>query len=86
MDKIQVPKDDLLDIMELSKNLQEEISKILENQEMNIALSSLTKALASIMITQAENKYELQNINSICKKLLDLAIEHACKYWDDDEV
>ena len=65
MQKPRVTPDDLMDIVELADQLQQEISKTLDDKDFNIAMSALIGATINAMIAQCSSVQQAFNYRNI---------------------
>lgn len=76
MKKIEIPKDDIDDILELSQKLESTMHDILEDNALHIALSASFRAFSNLMLSQSENLFEFMQFRNAMITYFDITIEH----------
>jgi hypothetical protein len=74
MEPRTVPQDDLLDVTEMTQNLEASISQILRENELSLAMSALMSAFINVMIAQCDTFDEVVFYRDIFMQILDNSI------------
>lgn len=77
MDKRTIPHDDLLDVLEMKRDLEQYIYAMLESNELNLGLSALMGATINSILFNCRNKeeavfYRNAFVHMFNKSLLDI--------------
>jgi hypothetical protein len=70
-----VSPDDVMDIMELADQIQQETSKVLHGQEIEVAVSALLTALVNMMCSQDLSKDQFVHYRDVLFTLFDQIIK-----------
>lgn len=74
MDFQNIPRDDLLDVMEMTKKLEGSIYRILKDNEVNLGMSALMSATINTVLSQCKTIQEIQMYRNIFIQIFDSAI------------
>jgi len=75
MSKVQISNDDLEDVKELTSKLDKAILEILEDTQLEIAISSLLSTTINCMIDQCDTILDTLMYKNLLIKAFDLGIE-----------
>lgn len=76
----QIPKDDILDVKELSEKIMLSNYEILKDQDYSLALSAMMTATVNSLVHQSNSIYELKIYRDALIKIIDNAIDLNEKY------
>lgn len=74
MQRKEVSKDDVQDVTEMTRKLEDAIGFILSDNEMELAVSALMSATINTIFGQCESLNEVYHYRSVVIKVMDLAI------------
>ena len=74
MQKPTVPQDDLLDVMEMTKKLENYISNVLKENELTLAMSALMSASINCMLGQCKTLEEVIFYKNVFTNIFDSSI------------
>ncbi len=74
MGKKDIPADDLIDVMEMTKKLEAYISKVLNGNQTDLAVSALMSAFINCMLGQCKNFDQVLFYRHIFMQIYDEAI------------
>jgi len=83
MDKPPIPRDDLIDVMEMTQKLESHISHILKENEITLAMSALMSATINCMLGQCKTFDEVVFYRNIFMQIFDSSIR-AIKIKEKD--
>lgn len=69
-----IPQDDLIDVMEMTKALEKQISETLNGNQSSLAISALMSASINCMVAQCKTLSELMFFRNIFMQTIDSAI------------
>jgi hypothetical protein len=69
-----VPQDDLLDVMEMTKKIEGYITRVLKNNDFNLAMSALMSASINCMFAQCNTLDEIVFYRNLFMQILDSSI------------
>jgi hypothetical protein len=91
MQKYNLPRDDLIDIVELSRKLAESVNEILDECDVHIALSALISTTMQCVMSQCSKYEEVFFYREMAIQLMDAMIKTfdetdpgQCSYPDCD--
>ena len=72
-----MPPDDLMDILELADQIQVEVSKLLQDQQMDVAVSALMAALVNMVSSQRPTRNQMIAYRNILFNLFNQMIKKS---------
>lgn len=76
MDQPLIPQDDLLDVMEMTSKLENQISRILGENELALSMSALMSATINCIIAQCKTLDEVVFYRNIFMEIFDSSIRN----------
>lgn len=76
MDQLPIPQDDLLDVMEMTSKLENQISRILGENELTLSMSALMSATINCIIAQCKTLDEVAFYRNIFMQIFDSSIRN----------
>jgi hypothetical protein len=83
MDYPQVPQDDLLDVLEMTRKIENYMGKILNDAELSLAMSAIMNATINCIISQSSTLDEIIYYRNILYQFFDHSIR-SLKIKDKD--
>ena len=83
MELPNVPRDDLIDVMEMTSKIESHISQILHDQEKSLAISALMSASINSLIAQCKTFDEVVFYRNLFVQILDSSIRAIQIKWKD---
>jgi hypothetical protein len=74
MEQPHIPRDDLIDVMEMTNKLESYISNVLKDNERNLALSALMSSCINSMLAQCSTLDEVVFYRNLFVQILDSSI------------
>jgi hypothetical protein len=74
MEDPQIPQDDLMDVLEMTRDIEAHISRVLAENDLNLALSALMSAFINIMLAQCDTLDEVIFYRNLFMQMLDSSI------------
>lgn len=74
--KKQVSKDDVQDVQEMTRKLEEAISLVLSDNDMDLAVSALMSATLNCIFGQCETMQEVEHYRNVIIKITNLAADN----------
>lgn len=74
MEKRDIPADDLIDVMEMTRRLESYISKMLHENQTDLAMSALMSAFINSMLSQCTTFNQVLFYRTIFMEILDSSI------------
>jgi len=75
VERPEIPRDDLLDVLEMTQRLEKEIGQILDDNEITIAMSALMSATVNCSIAQCDTLKEVIFFRNMFVEVFDLGIK-----------
>ena len=76
MNKPDIPKDDILDVMEMTQNLESYISNVLKENELTLSMSALMSATINCILIQCKTLDEVVFYRNIFMQIFDSSIRN----------
>lgn len=70
-----IPPDDLMDVMEITNKIEKYISRVLKDNNRNVAMSALMSATINSMISQCKTLNEVIMYRNLFIEILDSSIQ-----------
>ena len=83
MDIHNVSRDDLLDVMEMTKKIETYVERVLKGNEKNLGMSALMSATVNCVLSQCSTIQEIQMYRNIFVQIFDGSIMNV-KIKDKD--
>lgn len=74
MELPHIPRDDLMDVMEMTNKIESYISGVLKDNDRNLAMSALMRASINSMLSQCKTLNEVMFYRNLFMQILDSSI------------
>lgn len=74
MELPHIPRDDLMDVMEMTNKIESYISGVLKDNDRNLAMSALMSASINSMLSQCKTLNEVMFYRNLFMQILDSSI------------
>lgn len=75
MELPHIPRDDLMDVMEMTNKIESYISGVLKENDRNLAMSALMSASINNMLSQCKTLNEVMFYRNLFMQILDSSIQ-----------
>lgn len=75
MELPHIPRDDLMDVMEMTNKIESYISGVLKDNDRNLAMSALMSASINSMLSQCKTLNEVMFCRNLFMQILDSSIQ-----------
>lgn len=73
-EKAQIPQDDLMDVMEMTQRIEKYITKVLNDQDPNLAISALMSASINCLFAKCTTVHEVVFFRNLFVEILDRSV------------